>query len=66
MKLTIKVSTVFIFIVAQAILSIFFYLGDSFISGIEAILILIMSIPVTIFIEWLRGVSVLSDGQDKS
>lgn len=66
MKLTLKVSTVFIFILTQTILSIFFYLGDSFISGIEAIIIFIMSIPATIFIEWMRGINILSNDQDKS
>jgi hypothetical protein len=62
MKLAIKVSTVFIFILTQVVLSILFYLDDSFISGIEAIVILIISIPVTFFIEWMWG----DDDQDKS
>jgi hypothetical protein len=62
MKLAIKVSTVFIFILTQVVLSILFYLDDSFISGIEAIVILIISIPVTFFIEWMWG----GDDQDKS
>jgi len=66
MKLIIKTSTVFIFILTQIILSVLFYLGDSFVSGAEAILILIISIPATIFIEWLRGVNVISDDQDRS
>jgi hypothetical protein len=64
MKLQIKVSTIFIFIVTQTIISIFFYLGDSFISGVEAIIILLLSIPLTYFVEWLRGINLFSGKKD--
>jgi len=59
MKLNIRYSTVFIFIVVQAIISILFYLDDDFVSGREAIAVFIISLPITYFVEWLRGNKVI-------
>ncbi len=52
---SIRVSTVFMWIISQTILSILFYFDDNFISSKEAIVIFFLSIPLTIFIQWMRG-----------
>ena len=54
MKLEVKVSTIIVFILAQTFLSLAFYSHDRYIDGIDAIIIFISSIPLTIFIQWLR------------
>jgi hypothetical protein len=55
MKLEVKYSTIFVWIISQTIISILFYLGDSFVSGWEAILTFVLSIPLTMLIQWIRG-----------
>jgi hypothetical protein len=57
MKSSIKVSTIWIFILTQTIISILFYIGDKFISAGEAITIFLVSLPITYFIQWLREVN---------
>jgi hypothetical protein len=54
MNLEIRISTLFVFILTQTIISIFFYMGDNFVSGWEAIFTLILSIPLTYLIQKLR------------
>ena len=51
----IKISTIYVWIITQTILSILFYLNDEFIDGWEAIAIFVSSFPMTICIQWLRG-----------
>ena len=51
----IKISTIYVWIISQTILSILFYLNDDFIDGWEALSIFISSFPITIFVQWLRG-----------
>lgn len=55
MKLSVKISTIWVFIIAQTLISIIFYLGDKFVSGWEALLTFIISIPLTYLIQWFRG-----------
>lgn len=64
MKFEIKTSTIFVWIIAQTIISILFYLEDNFVSGLEAILTFILSIPFTVFIQWLRGEFYFTDQND--
>lgn len=56
MKVSIKTSTIWIFIVVQTILSIFFYVGDNFVSAGEALIIFLTSIPITYGIQFLREI----------
>lgn len=54
MKLEIKVSTVIVFILAQTFLACMFYAYDRYVDGVDAIITFIASIPLTIFIQWMR------------
>jgi hypothetical protein len=51
---SIRTSTIFIWILTQTFISIFFYIGDKFISGGEAVITFLLSIPLTMFVQWLR------------
>lgn len=57
----IRTSTIFIWVLSQTFISIFFYLGDKFISGGEAIITLLLSIPLTMLIQWLRDLMMVKD-----
>jgi len=50
-----RLSSVFIFILVQAIVSIFFYMDDNFISGGETLWILAIGALITFVIQWYRG-----------
>jgi hypothetical protein len=50
-----RLSSVFIFIIAQAIVSIFFYMDDDYISGKESLMVLGIGVMITIIIQWSRG-----------
>lgn len=54
MKLEVKVSTLIVFILSQTFLSLMFYAHDKYIGGVDAIMIFILSLPMTFFIQWLR------------
>lgn len=54
MKLSIKTSTIWVFILVQTILSVIFYVGDNFVSAGEAVIIFLTSIPLTYGIQFLR------------
>ena len=53
---SIRTSTIFIWILTQTVLSVFFYLGDKYVSGGEAVITFLLSIPSTMFIQWLRDI----------
>jgi len=53
---SIRTSTIFIWILAQTILSVFFYLGDKYVSGGEAVITFLLSIPLALFVQWLRDI----------
>lgn len=52
---SIKISTIYVWFFVQTILSIIFYLDDEFIDRWEGIYILLLSFPLTISVQWLRG-----------
>jgi hypothetical protein len=64
MKLEVRVSTIIIFIICQTIISVGFYLGDRFVSGGEAVITLLASIPLTMFVQWIREISSLPPQND--
>lgn len=64
MKLNIKYSTIFNFIIVQTILSICFYIDDNYINRWEAVSIVLLAIPITYFAEWLKKVNSVQDDQD--
>jgi hypothetical protein len=41
-----------------------FYLGDKFVSGGEAVITLLASIPLTMFIQWVREISQMPPKND--
>ncbi len=51
-----RLSSIFIFILAQAIVSIFFFIDDDFISGDETWKILVIGALITFGIQWYRGI----------
>lgn len=63
MNLSVKISTIITWFVVQTLLSIIFYFGDKFISASEAVIILLLSFPITYFIVWLRELK--SDSKDE-
>lgn len=64
MKFEIRFSTIIIFIICQTIISVGFYLGDKFVSSGEAVITLLASIPLTMFIQWVREISQMPPKND--
>ena len=50
----IRISTILVWFAVQTIVSIIFYLNDDFVSGIEALITFVVSIPLTYLIQKLR------------
>lgn len=64
MKLSVKISTIFTFIIVQALLSICFYIDDDFISRWESVSIVILGILLTYFVNWFRELNSVQKDQD--
>ena len=60
----IRISTIYTWIITQTLLSIIFYLNDNFVSGGEAIIIFLLSIPFTMLVQWLRDLRESTDSKD--
>lgn len=61
MKFGIKLSTFIIFLICQIIISLGFYLDDKFVSSGEAVFTFLLSIPLTMFIQWIREINKLPE-----
>jgi hypothetical protein len=61
---SIKIRTLYTFIITQTLISILFYLGDNFVSAGEAVITFILGIGLTYLIEFLREIKDSKDSNN--
>jgi len=64
MKITADISTVVKFILCLIFISFVFYADNSHLTTVEVILSIVLSFPMTAYIEWMMGEFSFTDDRD--